>query len=121
MAKTLQDYLGSTASISNGVLTVNLNELYDSIFADQPNSYAPNESNPDELVAVLIAGIHARNKPVLDENGLDITPSSQALVSAESFQDKTFVTRDEVSQIQHEFIFNIYTEDTTGFNPIKAV
>ena len=120
MAKTLVDYLGSSATVSNNLLTISLPELYASIFPDATEAYTYSD-NPDEALALLVAGIHARNKPELDANGLDVTPSTQALVAAQSFQPKTFVTRGEDTQVQHEFVFNVYTEDTTGFDPSSAV
>lgn len=120
MAKTLQDYLGSQATTENGNLTVSISELYSFIFPEATSPYQSGGGGADEVVAILIAGIHARNKPVTDENSFDVTPSTQALVATESFQERTFVTRDDVSQIQHEFIFNIYTADYKVF-PIDRI
>lgn len=120
MAKNLAGYLGTNAVDNGDLITISLAELYKAIFPESTEPYSYN-GNPDKAVAILIAGIHALNKPVFNSEGLDVTPNTQALVSQESFQERTFEVRDDVSQIKHEFVFSIYTEDNTGFNPVKAV
>ena len=120
MAKSLADYLGSNAIENDNLITVSLSELYFSIFPEATEAYSYS-GNPDELVSILVAGIHARCKPQLDENGLDVTPNTTAVVAAQSFQPKTFQLRGDKPQVRHEFVFNIYTEDNTAFNPVNAV
>lgn len=120
MAKTLQDYLGSSATLSSGSLSVNINDLYGIIFPDSPSPQNLPD-NPDIALAVLLGALHKRAQPIFDSDGLDATPNTQAVVSSESFQERIFEVRGEVSQIKHEFVFNVYTEDTTGFDPLKTV
>lgn len=120
MAKTLQDYLGASATITGNDLTISLDELMEFITPGAGATYTYS-GNSDEAMAVLIGGIHKHNKPAVDANGIDIVDPDVALVSATSFQERSIVTRNEVSQIQHEFVFNVYTTDTTGFSPSQAV
>lgn len=120
MAKTLQDYLGSNATYTTGTLTVDINELYGLIFPNKTEPYDL-QGTHDEAIAVLLGALNVTAKPTADANGVETSDPQDAITSTRSFQPKTFETRGETSQVKHEFIFNVYTEDTTGFDPAKAV
>lgn len=120
MAKTLTDYLGSNASLTGTVVTIDLADLYASLF---PGAASPITAfnDDDEVVATLVAGLHKRTEPAEDAEGNEIVDKDTSLVAAESFSPKTFEVRQEVSQVRHEFIFYVYTEDNTAFDPQDAV
>lgn len=120
MSKTIQDYLGSQATYSSGTLSVNISELYGIIFPDKTAPYEL-QGTDDEALAILLGALNKTARPEQDENGLEVQDSQQAITSSESFQGRIFEVRGEVSQIKHEFVFNVYTEDTTNFDPAKAV
>ena len=120
MAKTLQDYLGASATLDTDILTVNIIELYGLIFPDKIEPY-PLKRTHDEAIAILLGALHKTAKPLVDADGLEVIEPEDAIVSTTSFQPKTFETRGESQQVKHELIFNVYTEDTTGFDPRFAV
>ena len=120
MAKTLQDYLGASATSASGTLTVDLNELYAILFPEKRVPYNL-AGTVDETIAILLGALNTTSKPVVDENGLETSDPEDAIVSSQSFQPKTFETRGDTPQVKHEFIFNVYTTDNTGFDPKLAV
>jgi hypothetical protein len=119
MPQTLISILGANATSSGATITINLAD-----FKHQDGTQMldnPSTASTAKKIATLIAGIHENCKPLKDANGLDIVDKTNALVSAISYQPKTFEVRQDVSQIKNEFIFNVYTVDATSFDPDNAI
>ena len=120
MAKTLQDYLGESATLEQGRLSVSVTELYGIIFPEKQSPYELTVTQ-DSAIACLLGALNVTARPQKESTGIEIQDAEQGITSSESFQSKTFETRQDVSQVKHEFIFNVYIADTTGFDPAKVV
>lgn len=119
MAKLLQDYLGANATSSGTTVTIDLADFVDSSGVQMLDD--PTTATDSQKIATILAGMHQNSKPTVDANGLEVTDKTAVLVSATSFQPKTFETREDESQIKHEFIFSLYTTDSTAFDPDNAI
>ena len=119
MTQTLANIFGRSVSVSGSLVTFDLADFEDSngnpILADPANA------TNNQKIACVIAGIHANSKPSTDENGLVVADKTDVLVSSDSFAPKTFEVRQDESQVKHEFIFSVYTVDSTIFDPDNAI
>jgi hypothetical protein len=119
MTQTLVGLLGTNAVKTGTTVTFDLAELKDgtgTAFLATPSS-----ATPGQIGAALIAALHQNTKPAKDTNGVDIVDKTNAIVATASFSPKTFEVRGDVSQIKNEFVFNVYTVDSTAFDPDNAV
>lgn len=119
MTQTLTDILGANATSTGSTITIDLADFKHANGTQMLDN--PATANASQKIATLIAGIHAKAKPAKDVNGAEITDKTNALVSSDSFSPKTFEVRQDVSQVKHEFNFNLYTLDSTSFDPDNAV
>lgn len=119
MTQTLTTLLGANASQAGAVISFDLNDLKDS--AGVKFLATPTSATPSQIGAALIAALHQNTKPAKDTAGADIVDKTNAIVASASFNPKTFEVRQDVSQIKNEFVFNVYTIDSTAFDPDNAV
>jgi hypothetical protein len=119
MTQTLVSLLGTNATKSGTVVSFDLNDLKDS--GGVKFLAAPSTATPGQIGAAIIAALHENTKPAKDASGLDIVDKTNAIVAATSFSPKTFEVRGDTSQIKNEFTFNVYTVDSTAFDPDNAV
>ena len=119
MAQSLTNILGTNATASGNTITIDLSDF------KYPNGTQmldnPAEASDAQKIATIIAGIHQNSKPTVDANGTEVVNKTNAIVSSESFSPKTFEVREDEAQIKHEFVFSIYTVDSTAFDPDNAV
>jgi hypothetical protein len=119
MTQTLQDILGTNATATGSTITI---DLVDFKHADGTQMLdAPATASASRKIATLIAGIHLKAKPAKDTGGVEIIDKTNVLVSSDSFSPKTFEVRENTSQIKNEFVFAVYTTDSTAFDPDNAV
>lgn len=119
MTQTLTDILGSSATSTGSTITIDLADFKHANGTQMLDN--PATATASKKIATLIAGIHLRAKPAKDVNGAEITDKTNVLVSSDSFSPKTFEVRQDVSQIKNEFVFSLYTIDSTAFDPDNAV
>lgn len=119
MAQSLTDILGSSAAVSSGILSITLSELVDE--NDVQLLDTPLTANDNQIVAALIKNMHVKTTPATDGSGNTIVDKTDATVAQTSFSPKTFEVRDDETQIKNEFIFAVYTTDSTTFDPDNAV
>ena len=119
MAQSLTELLGTNATASGTTITIDLNDFTDSnsnpLLADAANA------SDQQKVACLITGIWQNTLPETDTNGTAIVDKTDGIVAQESFQPKTFETREDETQIRNERNFAIYTIDSTVFDPDNVV
>lgn len=119
MTQTLVDLLGINATATGTTITFDLNDFVDGngnpLLADAANA------SDEQKVACLIHGIWANSQQALDTNGNPIVDKTNGIVAGESFQPKTFETREDETQIRHERILLIYAQDSTNFDPDNVV
>ncbi|WP_319418856.1 hypothetical protein [Pleurocapsa sp. FMAR1] len=119
MAQTLTSILGENATSSGSTITIDLTDFK---FASGTRMLdTPATATVSQKIATLVAGIHQNSKPVKDANGLDVVDKTNSLVASESFSPKTFEVRQETAQVKNEFVFSVYTVDSTAFDPDNAV
>ena len=119
MTQTLIGLLGANATATGSTITI---DLADFKFANGTQMLdTPATASVAKKIATLIAGIHQNSKPAKDANGLDVVDKTNAIVANESFAPKTFEVRQDVSQIKNEFVFSVYTVDSTAFDPDNAI
>ena len=119
MAQTLKNILGGNATSSGSTITI---DLADFKFANGTQMLdAPATATASQKIAALVAGIHQNSKPVKDANGLEVVDKTNSLVATESFSPKTFEVRQDTAQIKNEFVFSVYTVDSTAFDPDNAI
>lgn len=119
MTQTLTDLLGVNATSNLTAITIDLNDFVDGnnnpLLADAANA------SDEQKVACLIHGIWLNAKPAKDASNNPIVDKTNGVVSQDSFQPKTFETREDETQIKHERIFALYSTDTTAFDPDTVV
>lgn len=119
MPQALTALLGTNATQTGAIVSFDLNDLKDS--AGVKFLATPASATPSQVGAALIAALHQNTKPAKDTAGTDIVDKTNAIVSSTSFSPKTFEVRGDVSQIKNEFIFAVYTIDSSAFDPDNAV
>jgi hypothetical protein len=119
MTQTLQDILGTNATATGSTITIDLADFKHDNGTQMLDN--PATASASKKLATLIAGIHAKAKPAKDTSGLEITDKTNVLVSSDSFAPKTFEVRQDTAQIKNEFVFAVYTVDSTSFDPDNAV
>jgi hypothetical protein len=119
MTQTLTQILGSSATSTGSTITIDLADFKHANGTQMLDN--PTTASTAKKIATLIAGIHANAKPTKDANGSEVVDKTDVLVSSDSFSPKTFEVRQDVSQIKNEFVFAVYTVDSTAFDPDNAV
>jgi hypothetical protein len=119
MTQTLKDILGTNATSTGSTITIDLADFKHANGTQMLDN--PATANASQKIATLIAGIHAKAKPAKDSSGIEIVDKTNVLVSTVSFSPKTFEVRQDVSQIKNEFVFSLYTVDSTSFDPDNAI
>ena len=119
MTQTLTDLLGTNATATGTTITIDLNDFVDG--NSNPLLADATTATDEQKVACLIHGIWLNAKPALDTNNNPIVNKTNGVVSIDSFQEKTFETREDETQIRHERIFALYSTDTTAFDPDTVV
>jgi hypothetical protein len=119
MTQTLVQILGTNATATGTTITIDLADFKHVNGTQMLDN--PATASTAKKIATLIAGIHQNAKPAKDASGIEIVDKTDALVSSESFSPKTFEVRQDVSQIKNEFVFSVYTVDSTAFDPDNAV
>jgi hypothetical protein len=119
MTQTLQNILGTNATATGSTITIDLADFKHANGTQMLD--APSTASAAKKIATLIAGIHKNAMSAKDANGVEIVDSTNSLVSGESFAPKTFEVRQNVSQIKNEFVFSVYTVDSTAFDPDNAI
>ena len=119
MSQNLTDLLGANATASGTTITINLNDFVDGSL--NPLLADATTATDEQKIACLIHGIWLNAKPALDTNGNPIVDKTNGVVAQDSFQSKTFETREDETQIKHERIFALYSSDTTDFDPDNVV
>ena len=119
MTQSLTDLFGANASESGTTITIDLNDFVD----DQNNALlaSPETANAEQKASAWIAWLHLATTPSIDANGTAIVDKTKAIVAQSSFAPKTFETREDEPQIKNEFVFAIYTTDSTSFDPDNVV
>ena len=124
MSLTIQELFGASATYSAGNLSFNVDDLVDKNGNSLLDSTTLDSENAAEKIMVALL-IHQSNtaKPVRDENSVDITPSDRGIVyEDQTFSvGRTFVTREEVNQIEHTITVKVYTSDNTGLQASDVV
>ncbi|NJO98678.1 MAG: hypothetical protein HC764_23970 [Pleurocapsa sp. CRU_1_2] len=119
MAQTLIDILGTNATATGATITINLADFKHANGTQMLDN--PATASASQKIATLISGIHQNAKAATDVNGTEIIDKTNVLVSSDSFSPKTFEVRQDTAQIKHEFVFAVYTVDSTAFDPDNAV
>jgi hypothetical protein len=119
MTQTLIKILGTNATATGSTITIDLADFKHANGTQMLDT--PATASVAKKIATLIAGIHQNAKAAKDANGVEIVDKTDVLVSAASFQPKTFETRQDVAQIRNEFNFYLYTVDSTVFDPDNAI
>jgi hypothetical protein len=119
MTQTLVSILGTNATKTGAIVSFDLNDLKDS--AGLKFLASPTAATPGQIGAAIIAALHQNCTPAKDASGNEIVDKTNVIVSATSFSPKTFEVRNDVSQIKNEFVFSVYTIDSTAFDPDNAV
>jgi hypothetical protein len=119
MTQTLVSLLGTNATKSGTVISFDLEDLKDS--TGVKFLATPSTATPSQIGAAIVAALHQNTKPTKDASGVNIVDKTNAIVSSASFSPKTFEVRQDVSQIKNEFVFSVYTVDSTAFDPDNAV
>ena len=119
MPQTLADIFGQSVTSDGDTVTINLADFKD----DSGNQILdkPNEATDSQKIAAIAAGMVNNAKPQKDADGQDVIDKTSVIVAEESFSPKTFEVRQDEAQVKHEFIFSIYTIDSTKFDPDNAV
>lgn len=119
MTQSINDLLGTNASLTSGTLTLQLSDFTDA--QDAPYLADVNSATAHMAVAALIAYLHRVTLPALDTSGNAIVDKTDAIVAVESFTPKTFEVRDGEAQIRTDFNFYVYTQDASTFDPDDTV
>ena len=119
MAQSITDILGANATATGNTITIDLSNFKNGNGVQMLDD--PATASDSQKIATLIAGIHQNSKPAKDVDGIEVVDKTNAVVSSDSFSPKTFEVRQDVSQIKHEFVFAVYTIDSTGFDPDNAI
>jgi hypothetical protein len=119
MTQSLVSVLGTGATKTGTQVTFDLDQMKDA--AGNKLLASAGTATPSQVLAAIIAGIHQATKPAKDANDVDIVDKTNAIVASTSFSPKTFEVRGDTSQIKNEFIFSVYTIDSTAFDPDNAV
>jgi hypothetical protein len=106
MAQSLTSLFGANASVSSGVLSITLADFTE-LDGSSPTA--------TQIAAAILQYWATSTTSLTDDN--------TAGVVASSFQpSKTFVTRNNVSQIEQGFTINTYRADTTtSFDPDDVI
>lgn len=119
MAQTLTDILGINATATGSKITIDLSDFKDKNGVQILDS--PDTATDAQKIATLVSGIAYRSQPTKDLDGTEVVDKTNVIVTGESFAPKTFEVREGEAQIKHEFILNIYTIDSTDFDPDNAI
>ncbi len=119
MPQSLTELLGTNAIANLTTITIDLNDFIDSngnpLLADAANA------SDQQKVACLIDGIWRNTQQAIDTDGNAIIDKTNAIVAVESFQPKTFETREDETQVRNNREFAIYSQDTTTFDPDNVI
>lgn len=119
MTQSLIDILGTNATSSGNTVTIDLTDFVNKNGVQMLDD--PTTATDSQKIATLLSGIHLNSKPKLDADGLEVVDKTDTIVSSDSFSPKTFEVRQDESQIKNEFVFAVYTIDSTAFDPDNAV
>ena len=119
MTQALTDLLGTNATSNLTTITIDLNDFVDGngdpLLADAANA------SEQQKVACLLNGIWNNAQQALDTDGNPIVNKTDGIVAGDSFQPKTFETREDEVQVRHERIFLLYAQDNNTFDPDDIV
>lgn len=119
MTQSLADLLGANVSATGTTITINLNDFVDG--NGDPLLANAGTASDQQKVACLIDGIWRNSQQATDTDGNAIVNKTDAIVAIESFQPKTFETREDEVQVRNNREFAIYSQDTTSFDPDNVV
>lgn len=115
MTQSLVDLLGTNATATGTTITIDLNDFTDT--NGDPLLANASTATDQQKIACLIDGIWTNARQATDADGNPIVDKTDAIVAGESFQIKTFETREDEAQIRNERILLIYTQDANSFDP----
>ena len=124
MSLTIQELFGASATYNNGTVSFDAYALKDEsgnqILTPQPSDSL---ETPEKVMVALLIYQSIVAKPVRDENDVDITPANRGIVYEDQtfFVGRTFVTREEINQIEHTITIKVYTPDNTGLKAYEVV
>lgn len=121
---TLEQLFGQGATFSGGNVSFNVNSLVDKDGNPLVEITDDSDGNASERIMVsLLIYQSIVAKPVRDENDVDITPADRGIVyEDQTFSvGRTFVTRQDVNQIEHTITIKVYTSDNTGLQASDVV
>lgn len=130
MALNFQQLFGENVSYATGQISFDLNDLRDEdgnlILSSWPNQEITDSNTSliaEKVMVALLMYQAITAKPIRDENGVDITPADQGIVYEDQsfFIGRTFVTREEINQIEHTITVKVYTPDNTGLDANDVV
>lgn len=119
MTQSLTDLLGTNATATGTTITIDLNDFVDG--NGDPFLADATTASDQQKVACLINGIWNNTKQATDVDGNPIVDKTNAIVAGDSFQPKTFETREDETQIRNERILLIYSQDTSLFDPDNVI
>lgn len=130
MGLNFQQLFGENATYQDGVVSFNVSDLKDEdgslLYPNFPQQEITDSGTAIASERVMVALLMYQAivaKPVRDENGVDITPATQGIVYEDQsfFVGRTFVTREEINQIEHTITVKVYTPDNTGLRAEDVV
>ncbi|MEM9507537.1 MAG: hypothetical protein AAGA16_07580 [Cyanobacteria bacterium P01_E01_bin.35] len=119
MSKTLADLFGDSAYFDGDFIGLNYTELLE--IAGINPALASNNVTPEAMAALILTALNQTTRQATDENGFTLIDKTQAIVSPNTEPRKSFVTRDDESQLQTRLSFEIYTRDLSDFDPELVV
>lgn len=119
MTKTQQELWGSRSEIEGNFIKLNIYDLYN--LAQLQTLVPPETSDIIGLTALIIKALSESTSPTLDDNDFAITDNTQGVVADTRSSRTSIVTRDNVKQVQHKFVFNIFTENQIRFDPVDVI
>lgn len=118
MAKAIKEIFGENATFDGLMLTVRTTDLAEII---EPGiTKIDNATDADFVASLLIVALSKTTAPPVDSDGVPKIDKTQAVVAVNSINPSTSVERDGEKQVEHQFVFNVYTSDYQVF-PIDRI
>ena len=119
MVKSLQDYLGQNAVANGGIVTINLDDLLQTLSISP--FFRPNDNDAVGIISLLVMALHKAAAPELSEIGIPIEDAEQGIVGDIRTSRKRIVDRAGNSQVRHTRTFQIYTFDKSDYSPADTI
>ena len=119
MSKTLQDYLGQNVTYQDGILAINLYDLFYILGVDAFTT--PSLSNSAGIVSLVLKALLETTKPEVTDRGFPVDDPSVGIVSNALTARSTIITRGDETQVRTRLEFSLYAENRNTYSPDTVI